>query len=202
MDTIQILNNIVEGNQVLAYLLIFLVTIFEGEVIALSAGVLILLGALNFWVCLLALFCGGMVKTFLGYSIGRGLYLKFKTYKFFKYIEKKVFGIMPHFERKPFWSIFISKFLMINHVVIIFAGYKKVNFKKYLQAEVISTAIWAPSLLVLGYFFSYAAVQLSEEISEFFLIVVLFVVGFFALEKVVILMYDVIGNILDNNGKH
>ncbi len=98
---------------------------------------------------------------------------------------------MPHFEEKPFWSIFISKFLMVNHIVIIFAGYKKINFKKYLQAEIFSTTIWAASLLLLGYFFSYTAFRISTRLSEFLLIVFLFIAGFFLLEKIVSMLYNV-----------
>ncbi len=107
MHTVQALSHLVENNQILAYLLIFLVTIVEGEVIAISAGILILLGALNFWVSLLVILCGGMIKTFLGYFLGKLLHKKFNNNRFFQYIEKRVFTIMPHFERKPFWSIFI-----------------------------------------------------------------------------------------------
>lgn len=199
MHTVQVLKHIVENNQLYAYLLIFLVTIVEGEVIAISAGIMILLGALNFWICLLAILCGGTIKTFLGYFIGSTLNKKFKNHKFFRYVEKKVFTIMPHFEKKPFWSIFISKFLLINHLVIIFAGYKKINFRKYLKAEVFSTIIWAPSLLLLGYFFSYTAIRLSEQISDFFLIIVLLLIGFFLLDKVIILLYDVFENLWINN---
>ena len=198
MHTVQVLSHVVENNQLFAYLLIFLVTIIEGEVIAISAGIMILLGALNFWVCLLAILCGGAIKTFLGYYIGKTLNEKFNNHRFFRYVEKKVFTIMPRFEQKPFWSIFISKFLLINHLVIIFAGYKKIIFKKYLQAEVISTVIWAPGLLLLGYFFSYAAIRLSGEISDFLLIIVLFIIGFFLLDKLITLLYDVFENILSD----
>ena len=201
MDTVQALSHLVENNQILAYLLIFVVTIFEGEVIAISAGILILLGALNFWLCLLALLCGGFLKTLFGYSLGRFLQNKFNHNRFFRYIEKKVLSIMPHFEEKPFWSIFISKFIMMNHVVIVFSGYKKVRFKKYLQAEIISTIIWALSLLALGYFFSYAAIRVSKQISGFFLIIVLFIIGFFLLEKLISLLYDFFENFLNSNGE-
>ncbi len=201
MHTVQVLKHIVENNQLYAYLLIFLVTIVEGEVIAISAGIMVLLGALNFWICLLAILCGGAIKTFLGYFIGRTLNKKFQNHKFFRYVERKVFSIMPHFECKPFWSIFISKFLLINHLVIIFAGYKKIVFKKYLQAEIISTLIWAPMLLLLGYFFSYTAIRLSKEISDFLLIIVLFIVGFFLLDKLITFLYDVFENLIDTYGE-
>lgn len=196
MYTVTALNHFVQNNQLWAYVLIFFLTIIEGEVVGISSGILILLGALNFWVALIALFCGGMVKTFLGYYIGVFLHKHFKHNKFFQYIEKKVFTVMPHFNKRPFWSIFISKFIIgVNHMVIIFSGYQRINFKSYLKAEFFSTILWAPLLLLLGYFFSYTALHVSRQISEFFLIVVLLTVAFFALGKLMSLLYDVFENI-------
>ena len=199
MYTVHALSRIIEHNQILAYLVIFLVTIFEGEITAISAGILILLGALNFWISLVVILAGGMVKTFLGYFLGRFLNRRFNHNKFFQYIEKKVFAVMPHFKQKPFWSIFVSKFLLINHVVIIFSGYKKIELKKYLKAEIASTIIWAVLFISLGYFFSYAAFHVSKKLSEFLLIIILFIIGLFLLEKLISILFDVFENILHDH---
>ena len=198
MHTVNILRHLVQNHLVFTYLLIFLVTIFEGEVITISAGILVLLGALNFWFCLIFIFCGGMMKTLLGYSLGKLLYKKFNNHKFFQYIEKRVFNIMPHFEHKPFWSIFVSKFIMVNHLVIIFAGYKNINFKKYLQAEISSTMLWVPGLLLLGYFFSYTAIQVSREIWRFLLIVVVLIILFIIIDKLIRSAYEIFEEFYDN----
>lgn len=199
MHTIEALSHIVESSQSLAYLLIFLVTLVEGEIVALSGGILVLLGALNFWLVLLAVLLGAIGKTFIGYFLGVFLYNRFNHSKFFQYIEKKVLTMLPHFEEKPFWSIFISKFLMMNHAVIIFSGYRKINLKKYLKAEMLSNPIWALSLVSLGYFFSYTAIRISNGISGFILIIVLFVVGFFVVEKIVSLLFDLFQHIFHNH---
>lgn len=199
MHTIQAISHLIENNQTVAYLLIFLITMLEGELIAISAGILVLLGALNFWIALLAVFAGAALKTFLGYALGKFLNKRFNHNKLFQYIEKKVHAVMPHFEERPFWSIFFSKFLMVNHVVILFAGYRRINFKRYLKAEMFSTLIWAPTLLALGYFFSYTAFRISRKLSEFLLIIMLFVIAFFLLEKIVSLLYDVFENMLHDH---
>lgn len=196
MHTLEILSHSIENHHIIAYALIFLATAIEGEIVAISAGILVLLGALNFWICLIVIFAGGILKSFLGYFIGQVLNKRYNHNKFFQYIEKKVFTVMPHFEQKPFWSIFISKFLMMNHVVIIFAGYRKINFRKYLQAETLANAIWAVLLLSLGYFFSYTAFHVSKRFSEFTLIIILFVIGLFLLEKLVSVLFDVFENML------
>lgn len=191
MHTVNILTLAIENNLALAYFLIFFATIFEGEIVAIAAGIFVLLGALNFWVALLMIFGGGMIKTFLGYFLGKLLHRKFNNNKFFQYIEKKVLNIMPHFEQKPFWSIFISKFIMMNHLVILFAGYKNINFQKYLKAEISSTLFWAPGLMLLGYFFSYAAIRVSNEIWQFSLIVLILTILFILFDKLVGWLYQI-----------
>lgn len=187
-----------ENHLLLTYLLIFLITIVEGEIVSISAGILVLLGVLNFWCALIVIFAGGMVKTFSGYFLGKFLHKKFNNHKVFQYIEKRVLSIMPHFERRPFWSIFVSKFIMMNHLVIIFAGYKNINFKKYLKAEVSSTIFWAPGLMLLGYFFSYAAIRASDEIWKFSLIVVVLIILFILFDKLIRWLYGLFEEFYDN----
>ena len=190
MHTVHILIRLVEHHQILAYGLIFLGVALEGEVTLISAGVLIHLGALNFWNILIFVYMAGMTQTFLGYSLGIFFHKKFNNNNFFVYVEKRVLSVAPRFNQKPFWSIFISKFIMINHLVIIFSGYKKIALRKFLKAEIISTTIWAPLLLSLGYFFSYTALHISREISRFLLIVIIFTIGFLVIDKLIGFLYE------------
>ena len=197
MHTVDILKNLVEHHLLLTYFLIFFITIFEGEIIAISAGILVLLGALNFWFALIVIFLGGMVKTICGYSLGKFLHSKFNSNKFFQHIEKRVLTMMPHFKQKPFWSIFISKFLMVNHLVILFAGYKSIDFKKYFRGGVVSTLFWAQGMMLLGYFFSYAAIRVSEEIWRFSLIILVLVILFVVLDRIVGWLYEIFEELYD-----
>jgi membrane-associated protein len=190
MHTVKLLTSLVEHHQILAYCLIFVGLIFEGEFILISAGILAHLGALNFWFALGFIYLGGACKTMLGYYIGRAVYRKWRHLKVFQYLEKRVSNILPSFSEKPFWSIFASKFIMgINHIVILFSGYKKVPLKKYLKAEGLSTLIWAPLLLTLGYFFSYTALNVSREIWRFSLIVAGLFVAFIIIDKFIGWLY-------------
>ena len=197
MPTVDVLTDLIGNNLVLAYALIFSATIFEGEIVAITAGILVLLGALNFWTALLVIFLGGMVKTIGGYFLGKMLYKKLNN-RFFMYIEKRVLRMMPHFEQKPFWSIFISKFIMMNHLVIIFAGYKNIDFKKYLKAEISSTVFWAPGLMLLGYFFSYAAIRISDEIWRFSLIVLVLIILFIIFDRLLGWIYEIFEGFYNN----
>ena len=199
MHTIQFLSSLVAHHHTLIYFAILLGVVFEGEFFVIFSGVLAHLGALNFWVVLVFIICGGLGKTFLGYWIGRCIHDKWGDTKFCRYLKRRVNYFLPHFQRKPFWSIFISKFIMgANHLVILFSGFQKVNFRQFLRAELISTAIWAPGMLLLGYFFSYTAFHISRELWRFSLIILVFIIIFIVLEKVVSWLYEFVEEMYGN----
>jgi len=192
MYTVHAISHVVEHNQAWAYVVIFFGLIFEGEVTVITAGVLAQLGALNIGLALLFILLGGMTKTFSLYYIGMFLQNRYHHNKFFQYIEKRVAVLLPRFQQQPFWSIFVSKFIMgVNYIVILYSGYKKIDFKTYLKAELSSTVLWAPLLLSLGYFFSYTAIRVSREIWKFSLIVLLLVVGFIIFDKLAAWLFEV-----------
>src|SRR5262245_20449572 len=118
MHTVNTLKHLIENYQVLVYFFIFFGLIIEGEFILLSLGILLHLGTLNFPLAISVVVLGLMSKTFLGYHIGNFIHKKWNHTKFLKYIEKRVSKVMPHFTNHPFWSIFISKFIMgTNNIV-------------------------------------------------------------------------------------
>lgn len=184
MHSVEILNHLVENHHVWAYLVIFLGLVFEGEVVVITAGVLSYLGVLDFGFALFFVLAGAIAKTLGCYYLGTIIYNNWNEHKFFKYLEKRVLYFMPKFKQKPFWSIFISKFISgVNYMVLIFSGYNRINFRTYLKAEVLSTILWAPLLLSLGYFFSQTALSWSKEIGKFSLVVFSFVVVFIMFDK-------------------
>ncbi len=203
MHTINILTSLVAHHQILAYCFIFVGLVFEGEFFVISTGILAHLGALNFWFSLFFIFMGGLGKTVLGYYIGGVINRKWSDSKIVRYLEKRVHHFMPRFQRKPFWSIFLSKFIFgANHIVIIFAGFRKINYRKFLKAEILSTAIWAPLLLSIGYFFSYAALQISHEIWRFLLLILLFIGIFIFLDKLFGSIYELFEELYGNGENH
>lgn len=198
MHTINLLTRVVEHHQVLTYAIIFLGLIFEGEVIVISTGVLAHLGALNPWFSLMFIFFGAFAKTFVGYALGKFLYKKYHHNGFFRYIQKRVYNILPKFKTRPFWSIFISKFIVsANNIVIIFSGYEKINYKQFLKAEIYATLIWAPVLLSLGYFFSYTALNVSRDIWQFLAVVLVLFIIFVLFDKLVTWLYELFEEFYD-----
>jgi membrane-associated protein len=200
MHTVKLLTLLVDHNEILAYLIIFVGLIFEGEVVLIVTGILSHLGALNIYFAFCFILVGGFAKTLLGYHIGKIIHDRWHETKFLKYVEKRVLNIMPHFNEKPFWSIFISKFIFgVNHMVIIFSGYERINYKKYLKAEISATLIWAPLLLGLGYFFSFTALNISREIWKFTFVILILMILFFLFDKLVGWIYEIFEEFYDNN---
>ncbi|MCX6752803.1 MAG: hypothetical protein NTW62_00440 [Candidatus Nomurabacteria bacterium] len=200
MHTVNLLKHLVEGHEVLAYAVIFLGIVFEGEFIIISTGILAFVGALNIYSAFIFILCGGIGKTFLGYYIGNVIEKKWKHTKFVKYLERRVSHVMPRFEERSFWSIFISKFILgINNIIIIFSGFKKVPLRIYLKAEFISTLIWAPSFFFLGYFFGFTALNISHEIWRFLLIVLMLVISFIAFDRLIAWLYEVFEEFFNGN---
>jgi membrane protein DedA with SNARE-associated domain len=143
-----------------------------------------------------------MSKTFLGYELGKYLYKKFNHHNFFRYIQKRVYNTLPKFKKRPFWSIFISKFIMgLNYMVVLFSGYEKIDYRKYLKAEISSTFVWAPTLLTLGYFFGYTAFNISREIWQFTLVVVILLALFIIFDKLIGWLYEIFEEFYDNDIK-
>ncbi len=200
MNTVTILTNIVDHYQTLIYLFLFLGLLIEGEFVLIASGILLHLGALNLYFTLYFICLGLLSKTTFGYYIGTLIHSRWNQTRLLKYIEKRVSNVMPHFKRKPFWSIFISKFILgVNNIVILFAGYQKINFRKYLKAEFFSTIIWAPALISLGYFFSYAALHVSREIWRFSSIVLVLTILFISFDKLLGWVYEIFEEFYHNH---
>ncbi|MCF7834420.1 MAG: VTT domain-containing protein [Candidatus Pacebacteria bacterium] len=190
MHSVQFLNHIIENNHLWAYLVILLGLIFEGEIVLLATGVFSRLGALDFTTSLIFIFAGSFVKTIACYYIGFYISKKYSDSTFLKYVNKKILCIMPNFKTKPFFSIFISKFIMgLNYFTLIFSGFNRISLKTYFKAEIISTIIWAPSLLLIGYFFGETALGFSKEMWRFSFISILLILAFVFFDKLVANMF-------------
>ncbi|MDO8639770.1 MAG: VTT domain-containing protein [bacterium] len=198
MYTVNLLTSLVEQYQILAYGIIFFGLIFEGEFVVISVGILAHLGALNFWFALFFILLGALAKTFLGYALGEFLYKKFNHHKFFRYIQKRVYNTLPRFKVKPFWSIFVSNFIMgVNYLVVIFCGYEKIDYKKFLKAEISGKLIWAPVLLSLGYLFGSTALSVSREIWKFSMVVLVLFALFIIFDKLISWVYEIFEEFYD-----
>lgn len=187
MITLNFIRHFVESYDVLAYILIFLGVIIEGEIVVVIAGIFAHLGSLNIYIAFIATVMGGGLKSVIGYSLGYYLQKKHSGRPIINQAERRVNYFLPRFSEKPFWSIFSSRFLILglHWFSLLFSGYKKVKLRTFAEAELGSLLTWSVSVLALGYFFSYTALSISRDIRKFALVILGFFIAFFILEKIV-----------------
>ncbi len=190
-STIPLLTHFIQNHEILAYAGLFLGIILEGEIFMIFAGILAGLGAFDIQVTVLVSFAGALVKSLVWYALGKAMFYKYPTSALFKFLDKKVRFFLPKFKERPFWSIFISKFIYgLNHFTLLYSGYVKVDFKTYFKAETYSSVPWVIGFLSLGYFFSYAALSISKDIRKFSIVILLFFIGFILLENFLAFLYE------------
>lgn len=187
MLTLDFVKHLVVSNLDLVYLLIILGVLIEGEIVVILAGILLHLGFLNIFVVISSILLGSISKSIIGYRIGLHLAKDHSCLPVIKWTEKKINSFLPSFSKRPFLSIFLSRFLVLGmySFALIYTGYKKIHIKTFVRAEISSFIAWTTIMLSLGYFFSYTALSISRDINRFIGIIVLFLVIFLILEKVV-----------------
>ena len=110
----------------------------------------------------------------------------------FLFIEKKVLGLLPNFKQRPFWSVFLSKFIYgINHFTLIFSGYVGIRKRTFVEAELLSSIIWVLGFVSLGYFFSSVAFTLGHNIRRATIIILLLVLAFVFIQRAIMFMIEV-----------
>ncbi len=192
--TLSHIGNFVELHADIVYFLIVLGVIIEGEIAVILAGIFSHLGSLNIFIVFIVTMIGGALKSVLGYCIGAYLQKHHSGKSFIKYAEYRINYFLPRFSERPFWSMFVSRFLILGFhwFTLLFAGYKRIKLRTFAEAELVSLLVWSTSVLALGYFFSYTALLISRDIRKFIVIIFLFFLAFFVLEKIVAFIIEII----------
>lgn len=151
------------------------------------AGIFAYLGSINIFCALLATIAGGSIKSVVGYSIGYYLQKSLSKKRFLVQAENRVNYFLPNFQKKPFLSMFLSRFLILGiyWFALVYAGYKKIKIQTFIKAEISSLITWSVVMLSLGYFFSHTALSISRDVRNFLGIILIFFIMFFILEKII-----------------
>jgi membrane protein DedA with SNARE-associated domain len=193
MHLVNLFSSFVNIHPGLAYGALFLGVFWEGELTLIAAGILNHLGIFSLWPTLLTAASAAILKTVIGYKIGAFLGKSFPKSRLLKFFERKVLYFLPRFRERPFWSIFVSKFIYgVNNATLVFAGYARANFKEYCLAELLSSVVWLGGMFGLGYFFSRTAFSISHNLRNFLLIVALFIIAFMIVQKVINLIVEIV----------
>ena len=195
MLTLGVIKHFAELHAFEAYILIIIGVIFEGEIVVVLAGIFSYLGSLNVFIAFSATLFGASIKSVLGYSFGYYLNKHHSHRPILYQAEHRVNYFLPRFNERPFWSLFLSRFLILGlyWFALIFAGYKRINVRTFIKAEISSFLVWSVAMLSLGYFFSFTALMISRDIRKVLIIIFVFFIAFFILEKLIAFVIELSG---------
>ena len=186
MHFLEIITLYIDQHIVLTYCTILFAIVIEGEVALIVLGILAHTRLVPLPAAITLAVFGAAIKTTAGYVIGQTIKKYIPKNKMFDFMERRVLAVFPHFAEKPFWSLFFSKFIYgLNHFTIIFAGYIGSRVRTYITAEAISSVAWITIMFSIGYFFSYAAFELSHDIRKVALYLLVGIFAFLLVEKIV-----------------
>jgi membrane protein DedA with SNARE-associated domain len=194
MLTIDFIKHFVSVHADIAYILIVLGVILEGEFVVILAGIFSNLGSLNIFAAFLFVALGGATKAYIGYKLGQYLQKSHSHRSIVCKAEQRVHYFLPHFKERPFWSLFLSSFMVLgmNMLSLIYAGYRQVEVRTFVLAEAFAFTVWSVIMLLLGYVFSYTALNISHDVRKFLGLIILFLVAFFVLEKIVAFVLELL----------
>ena len=148
------LASLVGNNILLAYLPVFIGTIFLGNLAAFSSLWLAFHGTFGPWgvgTTIFVLFLADVTADFLWYSLGRLL----SGTKLGNFIERHLPGstrIQKYLHKNATRMIFLSKFLYSSSFVILFSvGWARIDFKKFFRVSVIAVAVWLPFITFISF---------------------------------------------------
>lgn len=126
-----------------------------GDTLLFTAGILVSGLGLNMYLLIGVLFLAGVIGSVMGYTIG--VYIEhIHKYPLLKKFLKDEHIKLAHefFEKYGFSTILLSKFVpIVRTFAPIVAGIARMDFYKFLLYTIVSSALWASSIPVVGYFF-------------------------------------------------
>ena len=167
---------------------IFFLTMAEGDITLLLAGVLAhgqAFGEYSFGLVLVVGTLGGVVSDNAAYLLGRGARSGVRTYRFYRAARPRLERLTETFG--PL-SIFISKYTYgLRWASCIFYGVAKMSYTRFLVLSFASCFVWVLTLAGAGYFFHSAVYNLLGDFHRLgvvlLVLIAVFVVGFYLAER-------------------
>lgn len=167
-------------NQPLAYFIIYIATIFFGNISAFVSFWLVFNGTFGMYGGLLLpaiLFLSALSGDLIWYSIGKGLHETrlgyFMRNRFAPQHEKVEAAI----GKNGHGWIFVSKFLYASSFPVIFTvGWVDYPFRKFFRTSAVSTVVWLPVLTGVAYGL-FAGLSPLQAVASFERIEIIFLIG-------------------------
>ncbi|OHA79166.1 MAG: hypothetical protein A2747_01545 [Candidatus Yonathbacteria bacterium RIFCSPHIGHO2_01_FULL_44_41] len=190
-QSIDVFVQLVQDHRFWGYAILFIAMIFEGEVFLIVAGMLATLDAFDIGDVLWISFFGVILGNTMWYYLGAKLKDTRFSRRIIKWAERAIIFFLPRFREKPFKSIFFSKFIYgANRATVIMSGVLRVPFRLFFKAEFLASILWVALYASVGYFFGFAAVNITHNASRFALIAVVFMIAFILIQKLIADRYE------------
>jgi len=149
------------------YPLMLLLMTLEGPIITIISAFLASLGYFNIFIVfslsVLGDVLGDIVLYFIGYFGGHKILLKAE--KFLKIKESVIEKLREKFRQNGAKIIFYVKSTTgLCYITFILAGTARMKLSKFVKYSILGGLFWSSFLVIVGYFFGYAAEQISEYI--------------------------------------
>lgn len=147
------------------YPVLFLAMIIEGPIATITGAFLSSLGYFNFfvvyWLSVTGDVIGDVILYYIGYFGGRSFLEKLeKIFKIRKLIIRKLENQFKNVGARIVFSVKITTGLAF--ITFILAGAVRMPFKKFIYNSFLGGLVWSAFLVVVGYFFGYAAEKVSS----------------------------------------
>lgn len=144
-----------------AYGAVFLSMLFEGETLLFTTFYLAHQGYFSLPIIIIMAITGVLIGDTLWYKFGWYLEEKIPWVK--KWLTPLSRHLDAYLAKHPWRTIFIAKFSYgFHHAVLLRAGAVKINFKRFLELDIISSLCWIALIGGLGYLSSSSAVILKQ----------------------------------------
>ena len=169
METISAHLGALAGQNIfLAYLIIYLATIFIGGLAAFTSLWLSFEGVLGPWgtpLTLLTLLCAAVSGDLLWYSMGRFL----RTTRFGSWIRRRIPNhqkLELHIARNGRRWVAVSKFVYGSFPIIFTVGWMNLRFKTFFQNSLVAISLWLPIMLGISYGLYSGLTPLETAVSD------------------------------------
>lgn len=190
-QSIDVFIQLVQNHRFWGYAILFIAMIFEGEVFLIVAGILATLEAFDIGDVLWISFVGVILGNSSWYYLGTKLKDAGLSKRMIRWAERAITFFLPRFRERPFKSIFFSKFIYgANRATVIMSGVLHIPFKLFFKAEFLASILWVTLYVSVGYFFGFAAINITHNASRFALIAVIFVVAFILIQRLIAGHYE------------
>jgi membrane protein DedA with SNARE-associated domain len=160
------------------YVIIFPIAILEGPTIAVISGFLAAQGVFKiiplFFIFLLGDFAGDVFY----YSMGRygGIPIVKKFEKFLKIKESDIEKMSHHFNKHDIKILLLGKAQPLGSLVLMTAGFIKMNFGRFILINVISSVPKVILFLWIGYYFGSAYAKIDGYLQKIGIIIILVII--------------------------